>query len=57
MAWWSWPFVGCIYHFELCVFNLKNPQIQILNWKYFEFYLNLNVDLMVNLLSIEIKLP
>lgn len=46
-----------IYHFELCVFNLKNLQIQILNWKYFEFYLNLNVDLMVNLLSIEIKLP
>lgn len=46
-----------IYHFELCVFNFKNLQIQILNWKYFEFYLNLNVDLMVNLLSIEIKLP
>lgn len=35
-----------IYHFELCVFNFKNLQIQILNWKYFEFYLNLNVDLM-----------
>lgn len=40
----------------LCIY-LKNLQIQILNWKYFEFYLNLNVDLMVNLLSIEIKLP